>query len=312
MKKVIFVGGTAFSGSTFFDMTLANDPKGFSCGEVNAVFYPYRRKHLDVQMLSDEINWSYLKKGGAENLYQNIFNMFPEVEFIVDSSKSPLWISERTKELEKKGIDVRNILIWKYPSEFKKSRVKRGREKGWTRGWINYHKYYMSVVKNWRSVKYSQYVKQKEVLKLVCDVLGLDYFDGKEKFWEKKQHTLYGNTSAKIHLADAASTEFDQYGDAIKSKIVTSDAPSEREIISKHKKIYYDQPEIVKDEEIERDPRFKSIQDILEYADVSNDNYDMEYVQKMQQPLQVGQLYQIYQIIKRRYYIRHMLDYMTK
>lgn len=46
-KKVIFIGGTSYSDSTFLDMILANDPSGFSCGEVLALFHPTRSYHID-------------------------------------------------------------------------------------------------------------------------------------------------------------------------------------------------------------------------------------------------------------------------
>ena len=59
MKKVIFIGGTSYSGSTFFDMILANDPKGFSCGEVNALFNPYRPHHTDPLCGCGDINCDF-------------------------------------------------------------------------------------------------------------------------------------------------------------------------------------------------------------------------------------------------------------
>ena len=50
MKQVIFVGSTSYSGSTFFDMTLGNDPTGFSCGEVYAFFHPFRPHHRPLNV----------------------------------------------------------------------------------------------------------------------------------------------------------------------------------------------------------------------------------------------------------------------
>ena len=89
-KTVLFVGGTAYSGSTLLDMILANDPKGLSCGEVHAVYHPYRLKHLRLAELSDTVDWRAAKRLGAGNLYRHLFEVFPECDFVVDSSKSPL------------------------------------------------------------------------------------------------------------------------------------------------------------------------------------------------------------------------------
>ena len=37
-KKVIFIGGSSYSGSTFLDMMLSSGDNGFTAGEVSALF----------------------------------------------------------------------------------------------------------------------------------------------------------------------------------------------------------------------------------------------------------------------------------
>ncbi|MHC4179030.1 MAG: hypothetical protein ACYSWU_16065, partial [Planctomycetota bacterium] len=117
-KTVIFVGGTSYSGSTFFDMTLANDPEGFSCGEVSALFFPYRPHHIEPDCGcsdSDCSIWRRLLGNGYADFFPAIFERLPEVDFIVDSSKDVFWIAKQLKALRKHGIRAKHVLIWKDP-----------------------------------------------------------------------------------------------------------------------------------------------------------------------------------------------------
>jgi len=298
MKKVIFIGGTAYSGSTFFDMTLANDPKGFSLGEVFALFYPYRKKHLDIETLDNDVDWQAIKKSGTKNLYLNIFDKFPEVEFIVDSSKSQLWIHDRTIELKAAGIDVKNILIWKEPAEFQKSMKKRNEDYKWVKSWVNYHKYYVEMVKDWRSVRYSDFAQKKETLRKLCEVLEIDYFEGKEKFWEKKQFTLYGNTSAKIHLFDEKTNDYDKHQHYLEERVPSTIIEEGQHVGQKHRKIYYDKTDGENNGRYLTDPRFKSYLDILQYLDINNQDIDFDNLKGMKKNISVDFLYKMGQIAK--------------
>jgi hypothetical protein len=211
MKKVIFIGGTSYSGSTMLDMILANDEKGFSCGEVHALFRPYRSKHINpvCGCGSSECEiWkeAYLK--GEKNFYETIFSLKPDVDFIVDSSKNPVWIQQQTKRLVKKNIAVKNVLIWKTPLELSYSYKKRGRLFDLKDGWVSYHRRYMSMIANWKAVKYIDVVNNPNILKSVCEYLGVDYFKNKQEYWNKTHHTLFGNTSAKYHLSEKEGSEY--------------------------------------------------------------------------------------------------------
>lgn len=210
-RKVIFVGGSAYSGSTYLDMMLANSPEGFSCGEVNALFFPYRSHHLDPQCGCNNANcglWKTLRAVDPDRLYEKIFDLLPKVRFIVDSSKDPLWIYDRSRHLKKLGVCVENVLIWKTLKEYYQSCAKRGEDAGWKRRWANYHRFYFSMVSDWFAVKYTDVATSDDILSLLCDRIAIPYFEGKRNYWEKEHHILFGNTSAKIHLY---SEETDRY-----------------------------------------------------------------------------------------------------
>lgn len=214
-KKVIFIGGTSYSGSTMLDLMLGNAADGFSCGEMGALFHPFRAYQLHPRCGCGEAGcgvWGEVKAAGAAGAYRRIFELFPAVNFIVDSTKNPLWIHSRTRELQRAGIGVRQVLVWKTPEEFKASRAKRGRSRGAGRAWVNYHKAYCSLVEDWRAVRYADLVASPRTLGALCGCLGIPWFDGKERYWEKTHHAVFGNASARIHLYDRESERFESCG----------------------------------------------------------------------------------------------------
>jgi hypothetical protein len=238
MKKVIFVGGTSYSGSTFFQLTLANDPHGFACGEVRPLFYPARERHLYRACgcgAADCRVWEQIKKGGEQHLYETIFDLFPEVEFILESSKNVHWIKEQSTRLRRRGFDVRHIMIWKTPLEYAHSLKKRKRldELG---NWPRYHRLYYSLIDDWRALRYYDYTQdQARVLQRVCDYLGIPNFPGKERFWEKQHHSLGGNLSSRIHLFSEGSTGYQNVKARAQHELSAATD-------TQYRKVYYEKP----------------------------------------------------------------------
>jgi hypothetical protein len=236
-KKVIFIGGTAFSGSTFFDLILSNDPGGFSCGEVRALFHPSQPYHLNPLCgcgIKGCNLWQQVLKGGVKNLYTSIFHLFPNIAFIVDSSKDPYWIRSQSKNLSDRGIECKHILIWKSPLEFAYSYQKRGKI-GWQKAWNSYHRMYLTAIRDWKSVKYFDLVNNPDTLKKICSYLEIPYFSTKSNYWNKTHHILFGNESAKIHLKAQNSFQ-DNF---LKEK---SDNCSKQDLFDskdRHRTIYY-------------------------------------------------------------------------
>jgi hypothetical protein len=240
MKQVIFVGGTPYSGSTFLHMILANDPKGFACGEVHSLFYPSRSRHLNPVCGCGDGDcdfWYQVREHGVDNLYESIFDLFPEVEFIVDSSKNLFWMRSQTERLRKKGIQARSLLIWKTPLEFAFSCKRRGRLKDWDSVWLNYHRLFFSLIGEWRAVQYRPVTSNTSVLEQVCQYVEIPYFPEKDRFWDKPQHVLFGSHSARLHL----------YSKDVAQEFV-SDGLSEGKVRF-HQTIYY---EPVEDESLQR------------------------------------------------------------
>ncbi len=212
MKQVIFIGGAPFSGSTLLQFMLANDPRGFSCGEVAWLFRPHRPYHMHRRCACGDPQckvWSTVAEAGEDRLYQTIFTLFPEVEFVIDSTKNPFWVQHQQNLLQKQGIGVKHLLIWKTPLEFAYSLKKRQPEESWEKTWTSAHRLYFSLIKEWRAVKYADLAQSPALLKQICDYVEIPYFAGKEEYWHKEHHTLGGNYSARLHLmAEKDANEF--------------------------------------------------------------------------------------------------------
>lgn len=205
MRKVIFVGGTSFSGSTFFHLQLANNDAAFATGESVWLFQPNHQRHVNrLRMVAPETRelWREVLRNGKENLYTTIFEMYPNVRWIVDSSKHPFWQQEQTKRLRASGIDVRHTLIWKTPVEFAASTKKRNRFSTWASEWVDYHRLYFSCFDEWSTVRYRDLASDRGcTLAMVCDYLDIPYQIGMEEYWTRAYHALGGNVTARYHLA---------------------------------------------------------------------------------------------------------------
>lgn len=287
MKKVIFIGGTSYSGSTFFDMILANDSKGFSCGEVHALFNPYRSHHINPRCGCGDMKchlWKQVLRNGEKNLYNTIFNLFPEVEFIVDSSKDPYWIRIQTENLLRNNIEYKNILIWKSPLELAYSFKKRN-QTGWEKEWMNYHRLYLSAIIKWKALKYQELAKDKEALEKACNYLEIPYFPGKEDYWQKTHHTLFGNHSAKIHLYPKDNMNYKR----LRKSSVCSPEEDGLSIKNVHRSIYYKKvnnqalEKIVK-QKVAGSKYFKGIMRLLNKHDISNEFDALVETSELQMP----------------------------
>ncbi len=272
-NKVIFVQGTAFSGSTFFHLTLANDPGGFACGEVHGLFRPHKRNHVNRVCTcgySPCRTWPAILERGETHLYASIFDLYPEVRFVVDSSKQPFWITAQNENLRRQNIEFHNMLIWKSPLEFARSKKRRGQD-DWARVWLNTHRLFLTCMPGIRAVRYRDMAAENSVLPLVCRHLDIPYFSGKERYWEKSHCVLGGSNTAKFHLADR-----DQASQMYEGVAMSASIP--------HRSVEYVP---VKDDDLERevaevlsaDPRFGEIERLLEYSDVTNDAYEPQEVQ---------------------------------
>ena len=270
-KKVFFIGGSSYSGSTMLDMMIGNCAEGFSIGEVYALYRPYRPKNFAVKPEcgcgDPNCNfWAQVRKAGEDNLYEELFILFKDISFIVDSSKEPWWIKKQSEHLQAQGIDVFHLLIWKDPADFAHSMLKRKR-KHLKKLWKNYYRLYFSLIKNYFIISYEDLVQNPDkILHTICDKTGIVFHQGQKNYWNKKHHTLFGNNSAKIHLHDEDDKTIEQ------EEFLTN-----RTVQHKHRSIYHDTsylnvlPASVK-REIKNDVKLQKLVHTLETGECPSDD----------------------------------------
>ena len=188
------------------DMMIGSLNSAFSIGEAKFYFLPVKKHHLNPRCSCGDPNcdvWSDLKNAGERKFYMRIFQRFPHLNTIVDSSKDLFWIKRQRQNLKHQKIESELILIYKNPLEFALSRLKRNSLQGWKRAWIQYHRLLSSLFDDWCSVRYRDLAQQPaSILEKICIKLHLKFENGMENYWNKKHHMLFGNLSAKYHTLD--------------------------------------------------------------------------------------------------------------
>ena len=215
MKKVIFIASTGYSGSTMLDLMLSNSPSGFSCGEMHALFNPWRSHHINPKCGCGNSNcdlWYRLKENyNKDNSHRGIFEQFSDLEYLVDSSKDPTWMKDQKRRMKYYGIVPIILLLWKDPVDYAYSCWKRGKEANWHKRWVNYYRNLFSITDECIAVRYRDLVRSPaDILQGLCYVFGIDYSPGMELFWNKVHHHLFGNNSVKSHLLKLNSIEYQQ------------------------------------------------------------------------------------------------------
>lgn len=208
-KKLINICGTARSGSTMLDLMLGNDPRAFSLGELYAWFRPFRTHHFKIicSCKQDVCPWEKLKMLKEEEFYKNSFEIL-DVDILVDSSKDHPWVIDNNLWANHNGILVYNILLFKDFQSFSYSYWKRGLSiKLAKKNYIKYYKRFFQMGLPYISLDYNKLaVEPAATLKKACDILDIPYFQGKERFWEKKyHHHLFGSLGTRRQVESSKS-----------------------------------------------------------------------------------------------------------
>jgi hypothetical protein len=130
------------------------------------------------------------------------------VDFVIDSSKELCWVIDTQKWAVARGIKVFNLLLWKNPIDLAYSHWKRGRGlTDWRRPFVSYYSKLLETRLPFRSIYFNDLVSDPQrKLAEICAVVGMPYFDGKERFWEKQHHHLFGSHGVYRQVADKDST----------------------------------------------------------------------------------------------------------
>jgi hypothetical protein len=183
------------------DLMLGNGLRAFSLGEVHAWFRPFRTHHFNIICSCSMKNcpWEKLKALKEREFYQKCFEIL-DVDILVDSSKSLPWVIDNNIRLKQNGVTVHNVLLFKQPKSFFYSFWKRGvsLERARKKHFMKYYKRCFQTGIPFIALDYNKLVVEPAAtLESLCKVLEISYFAGKEHFWEKEHHHLFGSRGTR-------------------------------------------------------------------------------------------------------------------
>ena len=216
MKKIIFITGTSYSGSTLLDLILSNNQSSISVGEIESIFNPVKPHHLKkIKEIKYDPIWGKILKNGAENLYNNLHDTLG-VETIIDSSKNPAWIQFHINRLPK-NISYSVILVYKSLPEFKYSFEKRGRY-NWAKVYKRFHSLLFNTIVSFYRIEYKEIPLKSEKFLSLLNSLNIKPTKNIFDFWKQSKSNFFGNNNANI----AFKQNQDGYTPKLKYKPVIS------------------------------------------------------------------------------------------
>ena len=199
-NTLINICSTARSGSTMLDLMLGNDLRAFSLGEVYAWFRPFRSHHFKIicSCGQDTCPWEKMKILKESEFHKKCFSIL-DIDILVDSSKNLSWVIDNNIWANKNGITVYNVLLFKQPISFFYSFWKRGISIDSAKNsYIKYYKRFFQSGLEFIALDYNKLVANPAgVLKELCNLMEIPYFEGKERFWEKKHHHIFGSMGTR-------------------------------------------------------------------------------------------------------------------
>ena len=193
--------GPGRTGTTVLDLMLGNGNNHFSCGEVYAFFRPWRTHHRNPVCSCGNEDCSVWERFShiRERDFHKTVSDFYNVEWIIDSSKELSWLVDTQSWCSDSNINVINLLTWKHPIDLCYSHWKRGRGINfWRNRFLIYYSKFIDLKIPFYSIFIDDLIAAPNLkIKEICDVIGMPYNEGKEKFWEKEHHYLFGSSNVR-------------------------------------------------------------------------------------------------------------------
>lgn len=195
-KKIIFIAGTSYSGSTLIDLILSNSSNAISVGEIESIFNPVKIHHLKkIEEIKYDPVWGPVLNKGVNQLYQNLHDIL-DVEIIVDSSKNPAWIRYHIDRLPK-DVSYHVILVFKSLPDLKHSYEKRGRD-NWAKVYKRYHNLFFNIISDFDRIEYKDIPLRSVKFWALFKRLDIELDGERLKFWNQTRTNFFGNNNANI------------------------------------------------------------------------------------------------------------------
>ncbi len=202
---LINICAPSFSGTTILDLMLGNAANGFSCGEVAFWFRPHYDYHTRIECPCIDEGmcpiWRTLARVPEHRFHETACREL-QLGHIVDSSKKLTWVIDANRWAEKSGMHAVNLLVWKTPIALAHSYWKRGRSLS-VPGlrYARYYKRFIELGLPFAAVNFHRLTKSPaEQLQEICRYSLVPYFEGKEQFWTKQHHHLFGSEGTRNQL----------------------------------------------------------------------------------------------------------------
>ena len=237
MATLINVCGASHSGTTMLDLMLGNAPSVFSCGEVYAWFRPFRPYHREIQCACGQNPcpcWEQIKHASAPEFHAAVVARLG-MKFVIDSSKDLRWVVDNNRWARRRGMDVFNVLVWKDVLPFLHSYWKRGMSLSEAHSTImRYYTRFLETGLPLVTVNYNRFVRDpQQGLQRMCELFGMPYVEGRERFWRKTHHHLFGAGAVRRQSRRSSGTirESEEFSQEFRSEVEawreSTDADSE-------------------------------------------------------------------------------------
>jgi hypothetical protein len=234
MATVIHVGGVSRSGSTMLHLILGNAPNAFACGEAVNWYRPAKSHHFAVECACAQDPcpvWATIKDVPPQAFYATALRQL-QVDFLIDSSKEVSWLIDARRWTAAHGLRAINLFVWKDPVDLAYSFWKREQDiMFWRSQFVTYYRRVLAVDLPLLAVNFSDLTQSPQTkVAEVCAAVGMPYFPGKERFWEKEHHHLFGSLGIRrqveagdsfIQATKSFPPEFAQQLDDLRQRIAT-------------------------------------------------------------------------------------------
>lgn len=214
------------------DLMLGNGEDAFSCGEAYACFRPWRTHHFKIVCSCGQSpcpEWEKLKDLPESRFHAEAAKRL-EKKFIIDSSKELCWLVDSQNWAKNGGLSVFNFALWKDPIAMAHSQWKRNRPiTEWANSYVTYYQRLVALGVPFFAIEFGQLARDpQELVKKICLITGLEWFEGKEAFWEGHHHHLFGSMGTRkqselgvgnIRSDDGFSPEFERIIPEIKQEL---------------------------------------------------------------------------------------------
>lgn len=204
--KLIFILGTAFSGSTLLGQILSNRPNATFVGELYDVNQGWRKAQCSCPQGLDCEFWNGVQFD--ETIYQQLLRR--NKGLLVDASKYPHWILRHAEAMDESKV----VVLFKHPENFLFGCYKRKQLRDWggevdARWTIDdrlalYVEWYRNALealipRRIHFLSYDALANSTTVsLQRLHHLLGTQYRDGEERFWEKTNNHILGSNGNVI------------------------------------------------------------------------------------------------------------------